>query len=100
MKTQTNNCPNCLCPLLVDEVGDYHCPVCGLGFEKENKITLTEEQENEIGAKLAEIFLLKKSRKNPDRYLLGGGYIDKTNIGLTRVFLDLADQIRMEGKLK
>lgn len=45
----------------------------------------------EIGARLAEIFNLKHDPDYPDRWLMEGG--NKTNIGLARSFLRIAEEI-------
>ncbi len=44
--------------------------------------TLTDDQKRAIGEKIAAVMLLKKSKNNPDRYLIGEGHCDKTALGV------------------
>ena len=60
-------------------------------------VDLTEETEAKFGAIIAEIFCLKKDRKNKDRFVTGWG--TKTPLGLCRMFLRIAEEIQ-DGTLK
>lgn len=53
--------------------------------------TLTEQQEQVLGERLAEIFNLRHDREHRDRYLCEGG--NKTAIGIARVFQHIVEEL-------
>jgi hypothetical protein len=61
---------------------------------------MTEQQEILAGEKLAEIFCLKRSKEHPDRWVMGGGYLTKTSLGVFRVFKDLVIKLEVEGRIE
>jgi len=65
---------------------------------------LTEEEEEKIGEQLAAIFDLELDKRKTKLWgkkvwKLGGGYIDKTNIGLTKTFIGIIDKINADEDL-
>ena len=59
---------------------------------------LTEEQEAEIGATIARLFCMKKSREHKDRFQMTWG--DKTALGVFRTFKRVAEMLEAGEKIK
>lgn len=57
----------------------------------------SEQEAAEIGGTLAEIFVMHRSREHKDRWLLTTG--DKTDIGLFRTFIRLAQDIEHHRRI-
>lgn len=66
--------------------------------QKPKEREYTEEQEAQLGEKLAEIFMLKINKKTT-RYSLGAGYCDKTVLGLFRTVRGIGQYIE-RGEFK
>ena len=60
----------------------------------------TEKEQIAIGETLADIFQLKRSREHKDRYVMGGGHLTKTALGVFRTFIGIADKIRAGKEVK
>lgn len=81
--------------------GDYvYLEECEVEGSEEKEYTGSEQIA--LGKTIAAIFRLKVLKHDGEkgRYMLGGGYLTKTPLGLFRVFMDIADQIRAGKEIK
>lgn len=56
---------------------------------------LPSQEYDRLGEKIAEVFNLKKSKTNKDRWQLGASWSDKTNKGLVLSLIEIARRIKM-----
>lgn len=57
-------------------------------------IDLTEEQEKELGKRLVSLFRIRRLAGSVDRYQLGEGHNDKTQLGIARTVVSLIQEIQ------